>query len=127
MSSNLLDGKNPQMSFVDKPTIETPEQSALDFAVAGIGSRFIALALDTLIQIAVGLGVGIGGRFSVAGLSKFWPNFSAWGAALLILFYFLPYFGYFAMFEIIWNGQTPGNRWTKIRVIKGFGSPAYAC
>lgn len=45
MSSNLLDGKNPQMSFVDKLTIETPEQTALDFAVAGIGSRFIALAL----------------------------------------------------------------------------------
>jgi uncharacterized RDD family membrane protein YckC len=123
MSSNLLDGKNPQVSFVDKLTIETPEQTALDFAVAGIGSRFIALALDTLIQIAVGLVVGIGGGFSIAGLSKFWPNFSVWGAAILILFYFLLYFGYFAVFEIIWNGQTPGKRWTKIRVIKDSGRP----
>src|ERR1035441_1763677 len=37
----------------DKHTIETPEQLRLDFAVAGIGSRFLALAIDTLIQMAV--------------------------------------------------------------------------
>jgi uncharacterized RDD family membrane protein YckC len=123
MSSNLPGGESPQVSFVDKLTIETPEQTALDFAVAGIGSRFIALALDTLIQIAVGLIVGVGGGFSIAGLSKYWPDSPMWGAALLVLFYFLLYFGYFAAFEIIWNGQTPGKRWTKIRVIKDSGRP----
>ena len=36
-------------------TIETPEQIPLDFPLAGIGSRFLALALDTLIQLAVAL------------------------------------------------------------------------
>jgi uncharacterized RDD family membrane protein YckC len=123
MSSNLPSGESPQVSFVDKLTIETPEQTALDFAVAGIGSRFIAMAVDALIQIVVGLVVGIGGGFSIAGLSRYWPSASMWGFAVLILFYFLLYFGYFAVFEIIWNGQTPGKRWTKIRVIKDSGRP----
>src|ERR1700738_3451738 len=70
MSSGLLGDRNASVSFVDKLTIETPEQTALDFHVAGIGSRFIALALDTLVQIAVGLVVGIGGRICIAGVSN---------------------------------------------------------
>jgi uncharacterized RDD family membrane protein YckC len=123
MSSDLPDARNSLGSFVDKLTIETPEQTAIDFAVAGIGSRFIALALDTLVQIAIGLVVGIGGAFIIRGLAAVWTIVPLWGAAILLLFYFLLYFGYFALFEIIWNGQTPGKRWTKIRVIKDSGRP----
>jgi uncharacterized RDD family membrane protein YckC len=123
MSSDLPDAQNSLGSLVDKVTIETPEQTALDFDVAGIGSRFIALALDTLIQIVIGLVVGIGGAFAIRGLTAIWPNSSLWGAAILLLFFFLLYFGYFALFEIIWNGQTPGKRRTKIRVIKDSGRP----
>jgi uncharacterized RDD family membrane protein YckC len=123
MSSGLLGDRNGSVSFVDQLTIETPEQTALDFHVAGIGSRFIALALDTLVQTGVGLIVLIAGGFGIAGLAKYWPSSSMWGAALMILFYFLLYFGYFALFEVLWNGQTPGKRWTKIRVIKDSGRP----
>jgi len=123
MASDLSDAGNPTISFVDKLTIETPEQTALDFAVAGIGSRFIAISIDTLIQIAIGLVAGIAGAFGIAGLAKIWPRFSMWGGAILILFFFVLYFGYFAIFEIIWNGQSPGKRWTKIRVIKDSGRP----
>jgi uncharacterized RDD family membrane protein YckC len=123
MSSDLPESQDSRGSFVDKLTIETPEQTALDFAVAGIGSRFIAIAMDTLIQIAIGLVVGISGGFAIRGLSALWPVAPQWVAAILLLFYFLIYFGYFALFEIIWNGQTPGKRWTKIRVIKDSGRP----
>jgi uncharacterized RDD family membrane protein YckC len=123
MASDLPDARNPTISFVDKLTIETPEQTALDFAVAGIGSRFIAMSIDTLIQVAIGLVVGIAGGFGIAGLEKLWPRSAMWGGAILILFFFVLYFGYFAIFEIIWNGQSPGKRWTKIRVIKDSGRP----
>jgi uncharacterized RDD family membrane protein YckC len=123
MSSGLLGDRNASVSFVDKLTIETPEQTALDFHVAGIGSRFIALALDTLVQTGVAIIGGIAGVFGIAGVTKYWPKSSMWGAALMILFYFLLYFGYFAIFEILWNGQTPGKRWAKIRVIKDSGRP----
>ena len=123
MSSGVLGDRNASVSFVDQLTIETPEQTALDFQVAGIGSRFIALALDTLMQTAVGLIILIAGGIGIAGLSKYWPASETWGAALMVLFFFFLYFGYFTLFEVLWNGQTPGKRWTKIRVIKDSGRP----
>lgn len=123
MSSNLPGSQNSLGSFADKLTIETPEQTALDFAVAGVGSRFLALAVDTLIQMLVGFVVGLGGSMATGLLASAYPRFAVWGFAILILFYFLLYFGYFAFFEIIWNGQTPGKRKAGIRVIKDSGRP----
>src|SRR5438105_4493993 len=35
----------------DRLIIETPEQIPLEFSLAGIGSRFLALAFDTLLQV----------------------------------------------------------------------------
>ena len=35
--------------------IDTPEQIRLEFALAGVGSRFLALAIDMLLQMAIGL------------------------------------------------------------------------
>ena len=37
----------------EKLTIDTPEQIALEFPLAGAGSRFLALAIDTFVQIAI--------------------------------------------------------------------------
>ena len=36
---------------------------------------------------------------------------------------FLIFSSYFAFFEWIWNGQTPGKRWLKLRVIREDGRP----
>lgn len=125
MSSNLPNPGSPG-SYTEKLTIETPEQTSLDFAIAGIGSRFLALALDTLIQTLVGFIVGIGGFMVVGALSIAGTKSAIWGLAIMVLFYFLLYFGYFAFFEIIWNGQTPGKRRAGIRVIKDSGRPLTA-
>jgi len=38
----------------------------------------------------------------------------------------LLFYGYFILFEAIWNGQTPGKRLTRIRVIKDSGQPITA-
>jgi uncharacterized RDD family membrane protein YckC len=89
-----------------------------------VGSRFLAFALDTLIQLAVSAVVGIG----MVAYSA-WIGFSGssrstiWVISLLGLFFFALYFGYFALFEAIWNGQTPGKRVARIRVIKETGRP----
>jgi uncharacterized RDD family membrane protein YckC len=123
MSLNPPTTSLPLESSGDKLTIETPEQTTLDFAVAGIGSRFLAIAYDFLIQFLVGLVVGIGGGIALAGMSVVAPKIAMWGGAVLILFYFLLYFGYYAFFEIWWNGQTPGKRKVGIRVIKDSGRP----
>ena len=39
----------------------------------------------------------------------------------LIAFIFL--WGYYIFFELAWNGQTPGKRWTKLRVLRTDGTP----
>ena len=36
---------------------------------------------------------------------------------------FLIYYAYFAMFEALWNGQTPGKRALGLRVVAGDGAP----
>ena len=123
MSSNPPGVGRPLGSLPDKLTIDTPELTALDFAVAGIGSRFLALAFDTLIQTVIGLIGGIGGGILVGVISAAVPKAGLWGLALLVLFFFCLYFGYFTLFEIMWNGQTPGKRKAGIRVIKDSGRP----
>jgi uncharacterized RDD family membrane protein YckC len=126
MSSNLPNPDNPLGAFTDKLTIETPEQTGLDFAVAGVGSRFLALAFDTMIQFVAGIVVGFGGGMLIKYLSGMYPKATVWAGGILVLFFFFLYFGYFALFEIIWNGQTPGKRKAGIRVIKDSGRPLTA-
>jgi uncharacterized RDD family membrane protein YckC len=109
--------------LVDQLTIETPEQTSLDFAVAGIGSRFLAIAYDVIIQSLVAIIVGVAGSLIIRAIVSIMPRASMWGMAILLLFYFFLYFGYYAVFEIIWNGQTPGKRKAGIRVIKDSGRP----
>jgi uncharacterized RDD family membrane protein YckC len=107
--------------FSDKYIIETPEQMPLEFAIAGIGSRFLAMAIDTLIQVGFGVVVFI----AVIIANVVWPQAGSrlWivGAAIALLFVLS--FGYFAAFEIFWNGQTPGKRRAGVRVIKDSGRP----
>jgi len=96
----------------------------LEFAVAGIGSRFLALAIDTLIQIGVGIVLVI--ALSILGITASALGLRAQGLWLLAAFgfgVFLLMFGYFAIFEIIWNGQTPGKRMAGIRAVKETGRP----
>ena len=103
-------------------TIETPEQITMELALAGIGSRFLALALDTVIQgvlyvALILLFVWLGPKLQVGWL----PD--KWAVAILILLVFCVYWGYFAAFEILWHGQTPGKRVAGIRVVKDSGRP----
>ena len=114
------------MAALDKLSIDTPEQVALDFALASIGSRFLALAIDTLIQAAatialIALGLGLLSLVSV-NLQAAGP----WLLAGLFLSYFLIYNAYFAVFEALWNGQTPGKRVIGLRVISTTGRPISA-
>ncbi len=115
------------MSFADQHIVETPEQIRLQFAVAGIGSRFLAVAIDTLIQVATGVVLGVILLvFGFMGLLRQWQGTSLWLVAALIALSFLLTFGYFAIFEILWSGQTPGKRAIGIRVIKDNGRPLSA-
>ncbi|HEY0429536.1 MAG TPA: RDD family protein [Pyrinomonadaceae bacterium] len=111
--------------------IETPERVPLAFALASIGNRFLAVAIDHFIQyftiIVVAwalLSLTDSGNPLVdeAGRSIF-QDMSKWTLAVLILVVFLIFSGYFILFEWLWNGQTPGKRLLKLRVIREDGRP----
>lgn len=109
--------------FADQLSIETPEQVALEFPVAGIGSRFVALLLDHLIQFGIVLAIGLVILIVLAatghrGLTSLGGK---WFFAGVIFVFFLLLWGYFALFEAFWHGQTPGKRVMKLRVIKDSG------
>ena len=97
----------------------------LEFVLAGVGSRFMAIFLDALIELVVYL--------ILFGLTWFWftnglfgPTRSIWWEALVIFVIFCINWGYYAIFEAVWKGQTPGKRWAGIRVIKDTGRPINA-
>jgi len=43
--------------------------------------------------------------------------------AVYVLVTFAIFWGYYIVFEMAWNGQTPGKRWIGLRVIKVNGYP----
>lgn len=130
MSSNPTDPAILEPAVGEKLIIETPEQTSIEFPLAGIGSRFLAMLIDTLIQMGIGIvlglifaGLSLGLGINGAGIS---PAAGIWVGAILIFGFFLLIYGYFILFEAIWNGQTPGKRITHIRAIKDTGQPINA-
>jgi len=116
---------------LDRLDIDTPEQIALELPLAGIGSRFLALATDSLLQFVlvlvlfiVGAIISIGYTEVTSGSARFFSQ--TVGAIILVLVPFCLYWGYFAFFEIIWQGRTPGKRMAGIRVIHQSGRPMTA-
>jgi uncharacterized RDD family membrane protein YckC len=107
--------------------IETPERVPLHFALASIGNRFLACALDHAIQALVLLLILISGLIianaTSASLEHAIESAPKWVFAVMILALFLTFAGYFAFFEWLWSGQTPGKRWMKLRVIREDGRP----
>jgi hypothetical protein len=57
---------------------------------------------------------------SIGGVLEEAPK---WVKAILIILTFLIFSSYFIFFEWLWNGQTPGKRWLKLRVIREDGRP----
>ncbi len=114
------------MSAPEKLTIETPEQVSLEYALASAGSRFLALAIDTVLQIVVLALLWLIALFTVTLRFAAGSSAGVWVVAGVVLAGFAIFFGYFALFEAIWNGQTPGKRTVGLRVITLSGRPITA-
>ena len=115
------------MDSLDQLKIDTPEQIALELPLAGIGSRFLAIAIDSIIQFVLYLITGLIFILSMplgSSVFSFLPRLL--GPAIAVFILFAVYWGYFAIFEIVWKGQTPGKRFAGIRVIKESGRPINA-
>lgn len=106
--------------------IETPEAVAFAYPLAGLGSRGMAVMLDTLMlgliivaELLVGLLVAVlVSRISERALMTLTP----WAIGVLIVAVFVTYWGYYIFGEVFRNGRTPGKRVMRIRVVREDGS-----
>ena len=108
----------------DELVIETPERVELHYVLANVGNRFLAAAIDHLIQAAL-LVVVVLSLIAADAFRHVDSMVSAgnWALALGVLCIFGVYWGYFVLFETLWNGQTPGKRVMRLRVVREDGRP----
>ena len=101
--------------------IITPENIPLELELAGLGIRFGALLLDLILLSTFFIFLWMGGAVLIVFMKSVGQEDFATG--LLIFTSFLCLFGYFILFEALWNGQTPGKRFFGLRVIQDTGFP----
>ncbi len=115
------------MHIFNRVTHQTPESVELEFTLAGIGSRAWALVIDYNILGAILVGflaiIWTISSVLVEGWGSFFGtrNIELWLGAIAFITVFAIYTSYFVLFETLWQGQTPGKRLAKIRVIQDDG------
>jgi uncharacterized RDD family membrane protein YckC len=112
----------------DVSVIETPENVEIVLPLAGIGSRFLAYLVDLAWQSVAVLAALV---VAIVNFPSTWRPFEKnpdgtltipWVAiALLDVVVFAINFLYFAAFEALWRGQTPGKRACRLRVVRDGG------
>lgn len=101
------------MTLDDRLTIPTPEGLDVDLVLAGLGSRFIARLIDSLIQLGIIIALVL---VSVALRG-------GWVGAVLIVLGFASVFAYDVLFEVFASGRTIGKRAVRLRVVRSGGRP----
>lgn len=101
--------------------IHTPENIAFGYDLADIGSRFQAALIDTtaivvLQFVATLVAVVLASRADAL-------DAAGWVIGLYIALLFVLLWGYYIIFELVWNGQTPGKRYIGLRVVNRNGVP----
>jgi len=110
------------MQYEERITIDTPEGVALDFPLAGVGSRFTSALIDLTIQLSI-LGcvvfvlAFIVGAVDAAGVG------TGFAIALFSIATFLCIYGYDIAFLTLRSGQTPGKEVMGLRVVLEGGLP----
>jgi len=106
-------------------SFETPENITVTYRIAGPGTRYVALFLDGLILLAGMVLLGFIVLFGALFLQSAGIGIGEFGAGaligLVIIVTGFALIGYFALFEILMNGQTPGKRIMGIRVVNEYG------
>ena len=102
------------MQLDNRVTFATPEGVVLELVLAGLGSRFLARLLDTVIQGALIIALAIGIAATRA---------PGWILAMSFVFIFLIVFAYDVLFEVLNNGRTIGKQAAGIRVLGQGGEP----
>lgn len=92
--------------------VYTPEGVALRLPAAGPVPRALAWLIDSTVRISLMFLVGI-----IAAL------LDRVGMGVYLIAYFVIFWGYPILFEVLWDGQTLGKRAMSLRVISDDGAP----
>jgi uncharacterized RDD family membrane protein YckC len=98
----------------------TPENVRIEYELAGVASRCGAAAVDLLLQALAILVIVL--VFLVIEIS-FHLSLVGFPTGVVIVSTFVLWWGYYVFFETLWNGQTPGKRLLRLRVVKYGGTP----
>jgi uncharacterized RDD family membrane protein YckC len=116
----MLDRAHMAQPIDTTAEIETPEHLRFHYPIAGPARRAIAYLIDLVLCVfllsifaifAVMGGIGVGDAVGEASLG------------LLLLVKFLFDWCYFVLFEMVWNGRSPGKRALDLRVVTVHGHP----
>lgn len=98
--------------------IITPEAVVLEFETASVGSRVLAQIVDTGVRFLLLVMVS-----SVFGSALGPIDDSSTAVIIVAILSFVVLFGYPAVLETMWNGQTVGKRAVGLRVVTVEGAP----
>ena len=112
---------SPARAYEHTVDVETPELVVISYSIAGVGSRVLAALTDlaicfaTLMVVLIAVAVLDPSDGRSDGLS------ASWAMAFLILVQFVILWGYYVLFEGLMDGQTPGKRLHRLRVVREGG------
>ena len=100
--------------------LETPEHVRLDYELADVGSRLAALLIDMAIIIGSLILLGMAYALLRDGAMSLVDSLAA---SVLVIGFFALQWGYFLLFELLRDGQTPGKKVLRLRVLHSSGQP----
>lgn len=110
----------------DSVVIQTPEYIEIEYELAGLGSRFVACMLDSLVQVAMSVVIVILMLFALQGEISLgvqgtpvdlfiWIVLGALGLMIMV--------GYWVISEMVTGGRSIGKMAAGLRVIRDDGTP----
>src|SRR5262245_56410616 len=102
------------MEYEDRRTIATPDGVQLALPLAGVATRFLALAVDSLMRLVSAVTVVILRTAAAGDLG------AEIASACTLLVFFI---GYRVVFEAFGGGRTVGKRAARLRVVMDGGAP----
>jgi len=97
--------------------INTTQNVNINFTAASVGERILAWGIDWLFKIAYII-VTYQIMFKILKFDEMVKSMDNWSQIAVFLMFYLPVIFYSLLFETLLDGQTPGKRIIKIKVVK---------
>lgn len=97
--------------------INTTQNVNINFNAASVGERILAYGIDWIIKIAYII-VVYQLIFNLFKINELIQDMDGWSQGAIYVMFYLPVIVYTLLFETILDGQTPGKRVLKVKVVK---------